>query len=48
MAIAGELAYNKVQINNLGSGSFRTFLIDELYNMNEEKINRYAKLYKVI
>jgi len=48
MAIAGELAYNKVQINNLGSGSFRTFLIDELYNMNEEKINKYAKLYKVI
>lgn len=48
MAIAGELAYRKVEINNLGSGSFRTFLIDELYNMNEEKIKKYAKLYKVI
>ena len=38
MTIAGELAYKTVQRNKQGSGSFRTYLIDELYNMDEEKI----------
>lgn len=47
MAIAGEKAYKKVQINNEGSGSFRTYLIDELYKMNEETIMKYGKLYKI-
>lgn len=47
MAIAGQLARRKVEINNQGSGSFRTYLIDELYKMNEETINKYAKVYKV-
>lgn len=46
MTIAGELAYKTVQRNNQGSGSFRTYLIDELYNMDEEKIQKYGKLYK--
>ncbi|WP_323735724.1 hydroxyethylthiazole kinase [Methanosphaera sp. ISO3-F5] len=46
MTIAGELAYKTVQHNKQGSGSFRTYLIDELYNMNEEKITKYGKLYK--
>lgn len=47
MTIAGEKARRKVEINNEGSGSFRTYLIDELYNMNEEIINKYGKLYNI-
>lgn len=46
MTIAGELAYKTVLRNKQGSGSFRTYLIDELYNMNEDKIEKYAKIYK--
>ena len=47
MTIAGELGYKTVLYNKQGSGSFRTYLIDELYNMNDEKILKYGKLYKV-
>lgn len=46
MTIAGELAYKTCLHNKQGSGSFRTYLIDELYNMNKEKILKYGKLYK--
>ncbi len=45
MTIAGELAYKTVKYNKQGSGSFRTYLIDELYNMDEDKITKYGKLY---
>lgn len=47
MTIAGELAYKKTLYNKAGSGSFRTYLIDELYNMNEEKILKYANVYEM-
>lgn len=47
MDIAGELAKKTTFINKQGSGSFRTYLIDELYNMNADKINKYGKLYKL-
>ena len=47
MTIAGELAYKTCMYNKQGSGSFRTYLIDELYNMDEEKIQKYGKLYKI-
>ncbi len=46
MTIAGQLAYKTCLYNKQGSGSFRTYLIDELYNMDDEKIIKYAKLYK--
>ena len=46
MTIAGELAYKTCTYNKQGSGSFRTYLIDELYNMDENKIIKYGKLYK--
>lgn len=46
MTIAGELAYKTCVYNKQGSGSFRTYIIDELYNMNDEKIIKYGKLYK--
>lgn len=45
MTIAGELAYKTCLRNKQGSGSFRTYLIDELYNMNDKKIIKYGKLY---
>lgn len=47
MAISGQLAYKKTLYNREGSGSFRTYLIDELYNMNDEKLLKYSKLYRV-
>ena len=47
MAIAGQLAYKKTVYNKAGSGSFRTYLIDELYNMNDEKLLKYSNLYGV-
>lgn len=47
MTIAGELAYKTCVYNKQGSGSFRSYLIDELYNMNDEKIMKYGKLYKM-
>lgn len=47
MAISGELAYKKTLYNKAGSGSFRTYLIDELYNMDDEKILKYSNLYEV-
>lgn len=46
MTIAGQLAYKTCLYNKQGSGSFRTYLIDELYNMNAEKIIKYGKLYQ--
>jgi hydroxyethylthiazole kinase len=48
MAVAGELAYKTCLRNKQGSGSFRTYLIDELYNMNDKKIIKYGKLYENI
>lgn len=47
MDVAGELANIKVEQNNEGSGSFRTYLIDELYKMNEETVEKYGNLYKL-
>ena len=35
---AGEKARAKVDENNLGTGSFRTFLIDALYNTNAKEL----------
>lgn len=35
---AGENARAKVEDNNLGTGSFRTFLIDALYNISGEEL----------
>jgi hydroxyethylthiazole kinase len=45
MAIAGQLAAKTTYDNNQGTGSFRTYLIDELSKMNPETIQKYGKLY---
>ena len=45
MGVAGEIAYERTK--NLGSGSFRVTLIDEISMMNEEKFEKYAKIEKI-
>ena len=47
MAIAGEKAAAKVRENDLGTGSFRTFLIDYLYNLTAEDLIENANLYEI-
>lgn len=47
MSLAGEIASENVKNNNLGTGSFRNLLIDELYKMNIETIRSMANLYKI-
>lgn len=41
---AGEKARAKVDENNLGTGSFRTFLIDALSNINAEELVKESKI----
>jgi len=45
MTIAGENAAEEVKRNNLGTGSFRTILIDNLYKLNAEEIIKKANIY---
>jgi len=41
---AGEKARAKVDENNLGTGSFRTFLIDALYQTDAEELVNESKI----
>ena len=43
MSLAGEKAREQVDENNLGTGSFRTFLIDYLYKTNVESLINESK-----
>lgn len=45
IGIAGEIAYEKTK--NLGSGSFRVSLIDNISTMNEEIFEKYSKIKKL-
>ena len=47
MAIAGENAAKMVRENDLGSGSFRTFLIDNLYKLSAEELAERANLFEI-
>lgn len=47
MAIAGENAAEVVKKDNLGPGSFRTFLIDNLYKVTAEDISKRANLFEI-
>ena len=47
MGISGEIAAEYSRENNLGSGSFRNILIDELYKINKDTILKRAKLEKL-
>lgn len=44
MGICGELAYNKVQVNNEGTGSFKVYLIDYMSLMDGEFLEENAKV----
>lgn len=45
MGIAGEISREKTK--NLGPSSFRTALIDSIYNLNENLFNERGKVYNV-
>ena len=47
MSLAGEIASETVKNNDLGTGSFRNLLLDELYKINMETITKMANLYKI-
>ena len=44
MSLAGEKAREQVDENNLGTGSFRTFIIDYLYKTNVESLINESKI----
>ena len=47
MSIAGEIAAKTATDNNQGTGSFGTYLIDELSKMNPETFKEYANITKI-
>jgi len=47
MAIAGELAAQKTINNDMGTGSFGIYLIDELSKMNKETFTKYANIQQL-
>ena len=44
MGLAGEKAFNEA--GNRGSGSFRTALIDQIYNTSRKNIEENAKIFE--
>ncbi|MDD4572351.1 MAG: hydroxyethylthiazole kinase [Clostridia bacterium] len=44
MGLSGEKAWQKVEAEGLGTGSLRTYLINELSLMTDEKLLAYAKI----
>ena len=47
MAVAGENAAEYVRENDLGTASFRTFLIDNLYKLTAEELKERANLFEI-
>lgn len=47
MAIAGEIASQTTKFNNQRTGSFGTYLIDELSKMNPETFKEYVNIIKI-
>jgi len=46
MGIAGEVAYEKVKEKNLGTGSLKVYIIDEIFKINKETIIKRGKIYE--
>ena len=42
MGYAGEMAYEKMKENNSGNSSFRNYLIDNIFNITGEELERGA------
>lgn len=47
MAVAGENAAEYARANDLGTGSFRTALIDNLYELDAEELVKRANLFEI-
>ena len=47
MTVAGENAAEYVRKNDLGTGSFRTLLIDNLYKLDDEELVERANLFEI-
>lgn len=47
MAVAGENAAKCVRENDLGTGSFKTFLIDNLYKLSAKELVERANLFEI-
>ncbi len=47
MSIAGEIAAQTTRNNNLGTGSFGTYLIDELSKLNSEIFKKHVNIKKL-
>ena len=47
MAVAGENAADYVRKNDLGTGSFRTILIDNLYKLTADELVERANLFEI-
>ncbi|MBN7773105.1 hydroxyethylthiazole kinase [Clostridium aminobutyricum] len=43
MGLCGEKAYNKLQEANSGNSSYRNYLIDEIFKLDGEELNRGAR-----
>ena len=47
LAIAGEIAAQTAKVNNKGTGTFRSELIDELSKMDQQTVQDYIKISKI-
>ncbi len=47
MGLCGELAHDKVKDTGEGTGSFRTYLIDNMSQLDGDRLEQGAKLYKL-
>ena len=43
MGVCGELAQEKLAKNNAGNSTFRNYLIDAVFNLDGETLERRAK-----
>jgi hydroxyethylthiazole kinase len=47
MGLAGEIAYKKIKEQNLGTSSYRTFIIDSISNMTYDILKGGAKIESI-
>ena len=47
MGVAGELAASRMQEGD-GNGSFRTYLLDALFNLSNAQLHSFARVEKVL
>lgn len=47
LGIAGEIAAQTIKVNNKGTGTFRSELLDELSNMDDQTVQDYIKISRL-